>query len=201
MQYIWVPERAQSTLTAGQPANNIKMQVMRSCADTRSRRRNKFGYSSLSNHKLLSSASRLNTLARRQARIVVMHACECTQLNVTTRRAIQKRNVRLTHLDKQTHTHTHVQIMLHAEHPQERLYTSFVTHLHGHPFLWWPLTFLKRCLQPSDSHRQAGKPQSCDFDSHYHKKKPCSCTKNSWESSAESLMGKQPLTAQTSAGL
>lgn len=106
MQYIWVPERAQSTLTAGQPANNIKMQVMRSCADTRSRRRNKFGYSSLSNHKLLSSASRLNTLARRQARIVVMHACECTQLNVTTRRAIQKRNVRLTHLDKQTHTHT-----------------------------------------------------------------------------------------------
>lgn len=53
--------------TDHQPAHGMKMEVMMSCADTCSQKRNKLGHSSLSNHKLLSFACRLNTLTDRHA--------------------------------------------------------------------------------------------------------------------------------------
>lgn len=128
---IRVPEHARSTLTNSQPADGMKMEVMRSCADTRSQRRNKLGYSSLSNHKLLSSACRLNTLAHRQARIVFVCVRECTQSKATTHRDIKNTMQAYACKEWQTYCTHKLYYML-------RKHSMCVICLWGHSPLWWP---------------------------------------------------------------
>lgn len=111
--YIFLcPEHSQRTA--------LKMEVMMSCADTRSQERNKLGYSSLSNHKFLSFACRLNTLAQRQALIVCMHAREYTQSNATTYTDMKNKKKNIAkdwHMYQQTDRYA--QTMQHAKDPLE----------------------------------------------------------------------------------